>query len=315
MIVYDLPLRLGFRGLRRRQGVLIEGPAGWGDWCPFPEYDDAESAPWLHAAHEAATIGFPSPARQQVPVNGIVPAIPADEVAQRVLSSNCSTIKVKVAAPGHSLADDIDRVAAVRQALPDARIRIDANGAWDVATAEAALRRLAPLGLEYAEQPCASTAELAELRRRLDGAVAIAADESIRRSTDPLLVRELAAADLVVLKVAPLGGVRACLELAAQLDLPVVVSSAIETSVGLAAGLALAASLPQLDYACGLETGNLLERDVVAEPLIPQQGWLELRSVFPDKELLADARADAETTNWWLARLRRVSKLAGVELP
>lgn len=315
MIVYDIALRVPFRGLTRRQGVLFEGPAGWAEWSPFPEYGDEEAGSWLAAAVEAAEQGSPEPIRQRVPVNGIVPAIPPGLVAARVRESGCATIKVKVAAPGESLDDDIARVAAVRQALPEGRIRIDANGGWDLATAETALRELAPLGLEYAEQPCRDVAELAELRRRLDGMVAIAADESIRRADDPLRVRDLGAADVVVLKQQPLGGARACLRLVEQLGLPAVVSSAVETSVGLHAGLRLAAALPELPFACGLETANLLAGDVVSHPLTPVSGELLLHPLIPDPALLAAHRADEATAAWWQERLRRVAAAQGVSLP
>lgn len=314
MIVFDITLRVPFRGVTHRQGVLFEGPVGWAEWSPFPEYDDAEAGTWLAAAVETAQLGPPQPVRQRVPVNGIVPAVAPERAAARACESGCRTIKIKVGA-SKNLDDDVARVAAVREALPGARIRIDANGAWDVAEAEVALRELASFGLEYAEQPCRSVEELAELRRRLAGAVRIAADESIRRAADPLRVRNLGAADLVVLKQQPLGGPRACLRLLAELGLPAVISSAVETSVGLAAGLHLAAALPDLPFDCGLETANLLAGDVVAEPLRPVDGHLELRPVIPDPDLLAAHRADAATSAWWRARLERAAAARGVNLP
>lgn len=315
MIVFDIPLLVPFRGVTRRQGILFEGEAGWAEWSPFREYDDQEAATWLRAAVAAAREGHPEPLRDRVAVNGIIPAIGPAEVARRAAESGCRTLKVKVAAPGEGLDDDVARVAAARAALPGGAIRVDANGAWTPDRAEEAIRELAQFGLEYVEQPCASAEELAELRRRLDGMVAIAADESIRRAADPLRVRDLGAADVVVLKVQPLGGAAACLDLAERLGLPVVVSSAVETSVGLEAGLRLAAALPELPFACGLETGRLLARDVTAHPLLPAAGQIEVRPAHVDADLLAACRADARTERWWLDRLHRVAAAAGMELP
>ena len=315
MIVFDIPLLVPFRGVTRRQGILFEGEAGRAEWSPFREYGDEEAATWLRAAVAVAREGHPEPLRDRVAVNGIIPAIAPGEVAGRVLESGCRTLKVKVAAPGQSLDDDVARVAAARAALPEGAIRVDANGAWPVDEAETAIRELAQFGLEYVEQPCASVEELAALHRRLDSLVAIAADESIRRAADPMRVRRLAAADVVVLKTQPIGGAQACLGLADRLGLPVVVSSAVETSVGLEAGLRLAAALPELPFACGLETGRLLSRDVTAQPLLPVGGDLEVRSIVVGSGALSACRADAATERWWLDRLRRVAAIAGVGMP
>ncbi|HEY3002981.1 MAG TPA: o-succinylbenzoate synthase, partial [Kribbellaceae bacterium] len=295
MIVYSLPLRNTFRGITVREGMLFEGPAGWAEWCPFWEYDDRTCVAWWRAAREAAYDGWPAPVRSSVPVNCTIPAVGPERAAAIVAASGCTTAKVKVAEPGQTLADDLDRVEAVRSVLgPSGRIRVDANGAWDVDGAVRALRELARFGLEYAEQPCATVEELALVRRRVD--VPVAADESIRRASDPYRVRELDAADIAVLKVQPLGGVRACLEIAERIGLPVVVSSALETSVGMAAGVALAAALPDLPYACGLATVSMFEHDVVASPLLPVDGALPVVRVDPDPDLLAAAAADEGTT-------------------
>ncbi|MBO0776999.1 MAG: o-succinylbenzoate synthase, partial [Actinobacteria bacterium] len=274
-------------------GALIEGPAGWGEFSPFPEYGPAECARWLACALEAATTGWPPPRRAQVPVNVTVPAVGPEQAHAIVAGSGCVTAKVKVAerpAPGRPddrLGEDIARGEAVRDALgPAGKIRVDANGAWDVAQAERALRVLAGFGLEYAEQPCATLTELAELRRRVD--VPLAADESIRRATDPLAVRAAGAADIVVLKAQPLGGVRSALRVAEACGLPVVVSSAVETSVGLAAGVALAAALPELPYACGLATLSLLTGDVTDAPLAARAGVLPVRRPMADPARLAE---------------------------
>ena len=308
--VYAIPLRSRFRGIDVRDGVLIRGPAGWGEFSPFHEYDDAESVAWWRAAREAADDGWPPPVRRWVPVNATVPAVAAEDVAD-VLARfpGCSTAKVKVAAAQQAPAADEDRLRAVRDGLgPDGRIRVDVNGAWDVETATRLLPRYdrAAGGLEYAEQPCRTVDELAAVRRKLD--IPIAADESIRRAGDPLLVASREAADVAVLKVQPLGGVRACLRIAEQIGLPVVVSSALETSVGIAAGVALAAALPELPYACGLATVGLLACDVVDEPLVAVGGALPVRRPIPSHARLAAVRADEVTSTWWIQRTDRISR-------
>ncbi|TWD79700.1 O-succinylbenzoate synthase [Kribbella amoyensis] len=310
MITYSLGLRNRFRGITVREGMLFEGPAGWAEWSPFLDYDDATCVSWLRAAHEAAYEGWPEAVRTAVPVNCTVPAVGPEIARQLVERSGCRTAKVKVAEPGQTLADDLNRVEAVRDVLgPDGRVRIDANGAWSVDEAVAALKELDRFDLEYVEQPCASVEDLAAVRRRTD--VLVAADESIRRAEDPLRVRELEAADIAVLKVQPIGGVRACLEIAEQIGLPVVVSSALETSVGIAAGVALAAALPELPYACGLGTVSMFTSEVVAEPLLPVHGMLPVRRISPDPSRLEAATASAETRAVWEARLARVQELKG----
>lgn len=311
-IVWSTPMRTRFRGLEVRDGVLVQGPAGWGEFSPFWDYGDAEARRWWAAAREAADEGFPEPLRDRIPVNVTVPAVGAERAAAIVRDSGgCTTAKVKVAEPGQDVAAEQARLEAVRAALgPSGAIRVDANGAWDAPTAIARLRLLdrAAGGLEYAEQPCAGVAELAEVRRGTH--VPIAADESIRRAEDPLAVVRAEAADVVVLKVQPLGGVRSALRVAEQVGLPVVVSSALESSVGIAAGVALAAALPELPYACGLATVQLLERDVTDHPLLPVDGHLQVRRVAPSTAALAAARADDDTQRRWHARIRAMTGAA-----
>jgi O-succinylbenzoate synthase len=242
-------------------------------------------------------------------VNVTVPAVDPEQAHAIVTAGGCRTAKVKVAEPGQSLADDEARVEAVRDALgPGGRVRIDANGAWDVDAAVAAIGHLdlAAGGLEYVEQPCAAVEDLAAVRRRVD--VPIAADESIRRAADPYRVRDLEAADIAVLKVQPLGGVRACLRIAEDIGLPVVVSSALETSVGIAAGVALAAALPELPYACGLATVQLLTGDVVAASLLPVDGVLPVVRSDVDQAALDRLAAAPDRVAHWEARLAEVRK-------
>lgn len=315
-VAWSSPLRTRFRGLDARDGLLVRGTAGWAEFSPFWEYDDAESAAWLRAAREAADVGWPASVRSSVPVNVTVPATDPQRAHDIVSASDgCRTAKVKVAqrsADGavEPVGREVARLEAVRDALgPGGRIRVDANGGW---TLDEALRRLPLLdraagGLEYVEQPCASVADLAAVRRSTS--VLVAADESIRRAEDPFAVLRAEAADVVVLKVQPLGGVRACLELAEQVGLPVVVSSALESSVGLAAGLALAAALPELPFACGLATSQLLVHDVVDEPLLPRGGEITVRRPEPSAAALARAAADPSTHERWVTRYQRVGAL------
>lgn len=282
---FAIPMRMRFRGARRRSGVLIEGPAGWGEFSPFPEYGSAYGARWLAAAREAAERGFPPAVRDRVEVNAIVPAVDPSTAARLAREAGCPAIKIKVAEPGHRLADDVARVAAVREAVgADVSLRVDANGAWDVETAVLALTRLAVYDLQYAEQPVATAEELRALSRRT--AVPLAVDDLIRTAEDPVAVVRAVHGDVVVLKAQPLGGVERALEVAAAARRPVVVSSAVETSIGLAAGLALAAALPEPPLACGLGTATLLAADVTTDPLVPVDGALTVRRPAPDPGLL-----------------------------
>jgi o-succinylbenzoate synthase len=308
--VYSVPMRVRFRGIDVREGMLIEGPAGWGEFCPFVEYDDRVAAAWLAAALEAANDGWPAPVRERVPVNCTVPAVGPERAYEIAAESGCTTAKVKVADHPASLGEDAERLAAVRDALgADGFVRCDANGLWDVERAVVAIRELdrAAGGLQYVEQPCRTIDELAAVRRRVD--VPIAADESIRQADDPLRVAVAEAADVAVLKCAPLGGVRRALEVADAAGLPCVVSSALETSVGLAAELALAGALPELDYACGLGTLELLTGDVVRDSLVPVDGTLPVptRPPVPDASLLERYAADDARTQWWRERLERIA--------
>ncbi|KRE35942.1 O-succinylbenzoate synthase [Janibacter sp. Soil728] len=307
--VVTLPLNTRFRGVDEREVALVQGPCGFGEFAPFVEYGPTEAARWLDAAVEAAWTTWPDPVRTEVPVNATVPAVPAERVAQ-VLSryDGCTTAKIKVAERGQVEQDDIDRVAAVRDLMgPDARIRVDANGGWSLTQAADMLARLAPFELEYAEQPCADVRDLAHLRIDLahNGVdVPIAADESIRKAEDPFEVARLRAADVIVVKVAPLGGVAAALRIVDECGLPAVVSSAIDSSIGLRAGVALAAALPSLEHACGLGTGALLAADVTTAPLLPVGGVLPVREVVPDEELLVQHASPAHRERWWRERVR-----------
>ncbi|WP_249296058.1 o-succinylbenzoate synthase [Agrococcus sp. Marseille-Q4369] len=304
MHVVSLPLATRFRGVEVREAALFSGVAGWGEWSPFLEYEAEEAARWLRAALEDADRERPARMRESVPVNATLPAVAPDAVAGVLARyDGCRTVKVKVAERGQVLADDIARVAEVRTLLPDVRIRLDANGGWNLDEAESAIRALERFDLEYVEQPCATVPELAELRsrvRKLD--IPIAADESVRKAEDPLLVARAGAADIVVVKAQPLGGIRAALEIVAEAGLPAVVSSALDTSVGLSMGAGLAGALPELPYDCGLGTGALLAADVAA-PLVPVGGAIPVGRVSPDPALLEAHAAAPERVEHWRERL------------
>lgn len=304
--VLSLPMRTKFRGITTREVMLVRGPAGWGEFSPFTEYDDQESSAWLRSGIEAAWDGPPEPHRERVRINATVPAVPASEVPGILARyPGVDTAKVKVAEKGQTVADDVERVRAVRAVVP--RVRVDANGGWTVDEAVEALSLLLEDGeLEYAEQPCATVPELVEVRRRLPG-LRVAADESIRRAEDPLRVVRAGGADVAVVKVAPLGGMRALLELAGELGeygVPVVVSSALDSAVGIAAGIAAAAAIPKLEFACGLGTGSLFVDDVCpGQELV--DGTLLAGSVEPDSSRLEALAASDERVRWWHERVRR----------
>lgn len=311
-VVVSLPMRVRFRGITERELVLVRGPAGWGEFGPFPEYADDEAAHWLRSALESAWLGPPASRRDTVPVNATVPAVgPGDVPAVVARFPGARTAKVKVAEPGQDLSQDVARVRAVRELVP--HVRIDANGGWSADEAVAALTALVADGpLEYAEQPCATVPELVEVRRRMPD-VPVAADESIRRAEDPLRVVRAGGADVAVVKVAPLGGARPLLALAGELaeyGVPVVVSSALDSAVGMGAGLAAAAALPDLPYACGLGTGGFFTADVAAVRTMTD-GMIPVGAVAPDPARLAELAAPEDRARWWTDRLRRCHALLG----
>src|ERR1700682_2659209 len=304
--VVALPMRVRFRGITVREVALIDGPVGWGEFGSFLESEPPEAAHWLAAGIEAAYSEPPSPLRDRIAINATVPAVGADEVPD-VLARfpGARTAKVKVAEPGQSLADDVDRVTAVRALVPT--VRVDANGGWSVDEAVAAAGALTADGpLEYIEQPCATVPELAELRRRVS--VPIAADESIRKADDPLEVVRAHAADVAVLKVAPLGGVAKVLDIAEQIDIPIVVSSALDSAVGIWRGLLAAAALPELRHACGLGTSGVVVEDV-GEPVTPVDGYLPVAPVIPDPDRLQSLAAPPDRRQWWIDRVTACHRL------
>ncbi len=310
--VVSVPMTSRFRGITVREAVLLEGPEGWTEFSPFVEYDDAEAASWLQAAVDFGWHPAPPALRDRIPVNATVPAVPAAQV-DAVLDRypGARTAKVKVAEPGQSLADDVARVSAVRDRLgPEGRIRVDANTRWNVDEAEHAIHALAPFDLEYVEQPCATVDELAEIRRRTKYmGIPIAADESVRKAEDPLAVARAGAADLLIVKAQPLGGIHSALRIVAEAGLPVVVSSAIDTSVGIAMGAHLAAAVPDLDFDCGLGTVAMFVQDVAEEPLVPVDGSIPVVRPTVSVSRLDALAAPDDRRDWWLDRVRRCHRI------
>ena len=297
--VVALPMRVRFRGITTRELALIDGPAGWGEFGAFLEYGDAEAAHWLAAALDSAYRTPPPPRRDRIDVNATVPAVDAAQVPEILARfPGARTAKVKVAEPGQTLDDDVARVDAVRALVPT--VRVDANGAW---TVDAGRRGRRPPSARWSTSSSRArpSTNSPQLRRRVD--VPVAADESIRKAGDPLAVVRAGAADIAVLKVAPLGGISAMLKIAAQIDIPVVVSSALDSAVGIAVGLAAAAALPNLDHACGLGTGRLFVEDV-AEPVAPVDGYLPVGPVTPDPARLQALAAAPQRRQWWIDRIR-----------
>lgn len=293
--VVALPMAVKFRGITTREALLIDGPAGWGEFSPFLEYGPGESAAWLASGIEAAFTGLPA-VEGSVEVNGTIPAV---EDVEPVLARypGVRTFKIKVAEKGQSLDDDLRRVNAVRELRPDARLRVDANRGWSVDEAVEAAEKLGEL--EYIEQPCATVEELAEVKRRVR--TPIAADESIRRAADPYRVAQLHAADVAVCKVAPLGGVARLVRIARELHLGVTVASALDTAVGMDAGL-VAAKLTS-SRAAGLATQRLFVEDV-AEPRAITDGCMAVTRTTPDPDRLHGLRAPGERRDWWFDRVR-----------
>lgn len=289
MVPFRLRLRVPFRGLTVRRGCLIQGDGGWGEFAPFDDYSEQAAARWLACAREQADQAWPSPVRTEVEVNAIVPAVEPREAARMAVASGCRTIKIKIGDTA-----GFARVAAVREALPDARLRVDVNGGWSLTEALEHLHALRGLDLEYAEQPVRSFDDMARLRSSVD--VPLAADELIRIDRRFADVRQVA--DVAVLKVAPLGGVAATLDVAAQIGLPVVISSALDSSLGMAASVAAACALPEPPLACGLGTGLLFAEDTTI-PLVPSAGRIEYGG-YPTPGDFEPAWQDSD---YWRARI------------
>ena len=297
--VIALPMKTRFRGITVREVALIKGSYGWGEFSPFLEYDDVESAPWLASAIEAATTPKPKLYRTSVAVNGTIPALNDPIDLQRIVESfpGVTTFKVKV---GNNLAEDLARVDVIRQLQPAAKIRIDVNGLWNVDQAEEFLTSVGEI--EYVEQPCTTVAELRELKSRTS--VKIVGDEILRKAIDPFAIDLAGAIDYLMLKVQPLGGIKRAHALAEHHNLPVVVSSALESAVGINYGLTLAASFEELNFDCGLGTGSFLAADVAQLPIV--DGMIEISEFEPQLQGLDVA---SDRFEWWKNRIMRTAEL------
>ena len=299
--VVNLPTKTNFRGINHREVALFQGPQGWAEFSPFLEYSDEESARWLACAIEAATQAPPALYRSSIAVNATLPALNGESEISQILAAfpGCTTIKIKV---GTNEEEDLARIAMVRKLSPHAKIRIDVNGLWSVDQASRFLERCGEI--EYVEQPCASVEELRELKSRVD--VKIVGDEILRKSTNPFEVDLQGAIDIVMLKVQPLGGIKRAHALAAHHKLPVVVSSALESAIGINYGLTLAASFQELSFDCGLATGSLLASDVAELPFI--DGKMQITRLEPNFDGL---ETSADRFEWWKNRIMRTAELLG----
>jgi O-succinylbenzoate synthase len=304
MRVVALPTKTNFRGINIREVALFRGEYGWGEFSPFLEYGYEECAPWLSSAIEAATQPRPHIYRNSVRVNGTIPALNEASDIEKIVDSfpGVDTFKVKV---GENLPEDIVRLARVRALRPKAKIRIDVNGNWDVATAVTNLRAIYEnIGpLDYVEQPCATVEELRELKQKLKLDIKIAGDEVLRKAADPFAVDLVGAVDIVMLKVQPLGGIARAHKLAKHHNLPVVISSALESAVGINYGLILAASIPEMNFDCGLGTGSLLNADVADLPIT--NGEIQITDFEPNFNHIEVA---PDRFEWWKNRVMKTAE-------
>ena len=307
--VLALPMRTTFRSLNIRETALFKGENGWGEFAPFVEYSDQESLPWLESAIEAADKALSPALRESIPINATVPASNDESEIEQILSwyPGVDTVKIKV---GTGIQEDLVRIAVVRKHLPKAKIRIDVNGSWSVKEALLnvnAIYQVTGELLEYVEQPVASLDELKQLKEGMSVDVKIAGDEVLRKAKDPFAISLDGAIDILMLKVSPLGGIKRAMDLASHHKLPVVISSALESAVGISYGLALAARVPNLDYACGLGTSALFNQDVSDIPIV--NGAIKATSYPIDLDRVERYELKGERLEWWRNRISRVWNL------
>jgi O-succinylbenzoate synthase len=305
MRVVALPTKTNFRGISVREVALFKGEYGWGEFSPFLEYSEAECAPWLRCAIEAVIKPRPKLFRQSIKVNGTLPALNDPDEIEGIVNSfpGVTTFKVKV---GDNVSEDIARLAKVRALRPEAKLRIDVNGNWSVAEAVTNLRAIYEnIGtLEYVEQPCATIEELRELKEKLHINIPIAGDEVLRKARDPFAINLEGAVDILMLKVQPLGGIERAHKLAEHHKIPVVVSSALESAVGINYGMILAASFPEMDFDCGLGTGSLLATNIAELPII--DGQIHIREFEPE---FSGHEVAPERYEWWKNRIMKTAEL------
>ena len=309
LCVIELPMRTSFRGLAIRETALIKGESGWGEFAPFIEYSDQESLPWLESAIEAADKPYLPALRELIPINATVPASNDEAEIEQILSwyPGVDTVKIKV---GTSIKEDLARIQAVRKHLPKAKIRIDVNGLWSVKEALSNINAIYEVMgdlLEYVEQPVASLNKLKQLKEGMSVDVKIAGDEVLRKAKDPFAISLDGSIDVLMLKVSPLGGIKRAMNLASHHKLPVVISSALESAVGISYGLALAASVPQLDYACGLGTSTFFHQDI--SDIKIADGAIKAARYPLDLDRVKRYRLKGERLDWWRNRISRVWNL------
>ena len=307
--VLALPMRTTFRSLNIRETALFKGENGWGEFAPFVEYSDQESLPWLESAIEAADKPLSPALRESIPINATVPASNDEAEIEQILSwyPGVDTVKIKV---GTGIQEDLVRIAQVRKHLPKAKIRIDVNGSWSVKEAVLNVNAIYEVTgdlLEYVEQPVTSLDELKQLREDMSVDVKIAGDEVLRKAKDPFAISLYGAIDILMLKVSPLGGIKRAMDLASHHKLPVVISSALESAVGISYGLALAARVPNLDYACGLGTSALFKQDVSDIPIV--NGAIKATGYPIDLDRVERYELKGERLEWWRNRISRVWNL------
>ena len=307
--VLALPMRTTFRSLNIRETALFKGENGWGEFAPFVEYSDQESLPWLESAIEAADKALSPALRESIPINATVPASNDEAEIEQILSwyPGVDTVKIKV---GTGIQEDLVRIAVVRKHLPKAKIRIDVNGSWSVKEALLNVNAIYEVTgdlLEYVEQPVASLDELKQLKEGMSVDVKIAGDEVLRKAKDPFAISLDGAIDILMLKVSPLGGIKRAMDLASHHKLPVVISSALESAVGISYGLALAARVPNLDYACGLGTSALFNQDISDIPIV--NGAIKATSYPIDLDRVERYELKGERLEWWRNRISRVWNL------
>ena len=307
--VLALPMRTTFRSLDIRETALFKGENGWGEFAPFVEYSDQESLQWLESAIEAADKALSPALRESIPINATVPASNDEAEIEQILSwyPGVDTAKIKV---GTGIKEDLARIAAVRKHLPKAKIRIDVNGSWSVKEALSniiAIYEVTGDLFEYVEQPVASLDELKQLKEDMSVDVKIAGDEVLRKAKDPFAISLDGAIDILMLKVSPLGGIKRAMDLASHHKLPVVISSALESAVGISYGLALAARVPSLDYACGLGTSALFNQDISDIPIV--NGAIKATSYPIDLDRVERYELKGERLEWWRNRISRVWNL------
>ncbi len=304
--VVSIPTKTNFRGITNREVAIFSGSEGWSEFSPFVEYSNRESSTWLRAAVEASNTPWPHLYRKSIPINATLPNVSPEKVAGVLKNfEGCTTVKIKI----DNFISGAELVEETLNILPGTKIRLDVNGSWSL---DEALLYLYDFHLrfgnvfEYIEQPCTSFDDLVKLKSEIP--MKIALDESIRKNLDSDLSDLAKAGDVAIIKWAPSGGFASAHEIANTVCLPVVISSALDTGIGISHSLALAGSFENLDFACGLGTVALLESDICEPALIPTQGFLDVNRVEPNFALVEKYQASEDRQEWWKNRVADIWK-------